>query len=192
MAVPVGGANFGSLRRACERVGIALDFSTDAARLERATHVLLPGVGAAGSAMRALRASGLDRVLTRLSQPILGICLGMQLLFSHSDEDDMPALDMLPGRVERLDGASRWPHMGWNTIEPVAGDHPLLAGIAADDWFYFVHGYAVSSDASALARSTFGREFTAVAGSGNAMGVQFHPEKSASAGRRLLGNFFAL
>ena len=156
-----------------------------------ATHVILPGVGAAGHAMGALRTRGLDRALARIQQPLLGICLGMQLLFEHSEEDDADGIGLLPGTVERLPPAPSWPHMGWNTLDASAA-HPLLDGVTDDDWFYFVHGYAAAPGASTLAKTQHGGAFAAVVARDNVHGVQFHPEKSGGAGRRVLSNFFAL
>lgn len=192
VVVSVGGANFGSLRRACDRLGVSVEFTADARRVRAASHVILPGVGAARPAMDALRRSGLDRVLTRLTQPVLGICLGMQVLFEHSEEGGVELLGVLPGNVRRLAPAPVWPHMGWNTLAIVQGDHPLLRGIDPDDWFYFVHGYAADTGLQTLAHCDFGGRFSAVVARDNVMGVQCHPEKSSGAGRELLANFFAL
>ena len=189
--VAAGGANYGSLREACRRIGVDAGISDDPARIRAASHVLLPGVGAAAQAMRTLRARGLDRVLAALTQPLLGICLGMQLLFEHSAEGDSECLGLLPGRVQRLPAAPRWPHMGWNTLQ-ARNVHPLLAALGGDAWFYFVHGYAASNDAATIATAEHGGAFAAAVARGNVHGVQFHPEKSAASGRRLLGNFFAL
>lgn len=189
--VAAGGANHGSLREACRRVGVETEFGDDALRIAKASHVILPGVGAAGHAMRALAASGLDRVIARLTQPLLGICLGMQLLFERSDEDDVAGIGLLRGAVRRLPAAPSWPHMGWNTLGRRV-EHPLLADIDDDDWFYFVHGYAVPIGTDTLAATNHGETFTSVVARGNICGAQFHPEKSAAAGRRLLTNFFAM
>jgi len=116
----------------------------------------------------------------------------MQLLYEHSAEGDIDGLGLLRGRVRRLPAAPRWPHMGWNTLAPRMADHPLLRGIGRDDWFYFVHGYAADDDGATLAAAEHGAPFAAVVARGHVHGTQFHPEKSAAAGRRLLANFFAL
>jgi glutamine amidotransferase len=189
--VAAGGANYGSLREACRRIGVDADVSDEPARILAASHVVLPGVGAAAQAMDTLCARGLDRVLRTLRQPLLGICLGMQLLYEHSAEGDVEGLGLLPGRVRRLPAAPRWPHMGWNTLAPRVATHPLLQGIDRDDWFYFVHGYAADDDDTTLAAADHGGSFAALVARGNVHGAQFHPEKSAAAGRRLLANFFA-
>lgn len=192
LIVGAGGANYGSLREACRRLGVDAQVSDDPARVADATHVILPGVGAAAQAMDALRARGLDRALRALRRPLLGVCLGMQLLYEHSAEGDVDGLGLLRGRVRRLPAAPRWPHMGWNTLAPRVADHPLLRGIGRDDWFYFVHGYAADDDEATLAAAEHGTPFAAVVARGHVHGTQFHPEKSAAAGRRLLANFFAL
>ncbi len=189
--VPSGGANYGSLIQACARVGVDVALATDPKRILAASHVILPGVGAAAQAMSALRASGLDRVLHKVTQPLLGICLGMQILFEQSEEGADECLGLLPGRVRRLPPSPRWPHMGWNTLHGIS-DHALLDGIGESDWFYFVHGYAARVGDGTLARCTHGEPFSAVVARGNVHGTQFHPEKSASAGRRVLANFLAL
>ena len=232
--IAAGGANYGSLREACRRVGVAAEISHDPASIMAATHVILPGVGAAAQAMQTLRERGLDRVLAALTQPLLGICLGMQLLFEHSEEapradhpdrhhshpnptlegkgfrardpngfdrganpsladrNTVACLGLLAGGVRRLPAAPRWPHMGWNTLQPHVPAHPLLEGIDADDWFYFVHGYAAPAGAQTIARAEHGGTFAAVVAQRNIHGVQFHPEKSSACGRRLLRNFFGL
>ena len=192
VVVPVGGANFGSLRRALQRLGVAPRFSSEEREVRAASHVILPGVGSAGAAMQSIRALGVDRWLPTIAQPLLGICLGMQLLFEHSAEGDCPTLGLLPGRVQRLPAEPVWPHMGWNRLRLAGTDAPLLRGIGERDWFYFVHGYAVAEADVTLASSESGIAFSAVVGRGNVFGTQFHPEKSAQAGRRVLENFLSL
>jgi len=188
-----GGANLASLQYALERLGARASVSADPATIVAAPRVLLPGVGSAGDAMRRLRATGVDRVLPTLRQPLLGICLGMQLLFERSAEGDTAGLGILPGAVERLQPAAGRPvpHMGWNTLEPLRVD-PLLDGLGADAWFYFVHSYAARPSASTLATADYGGAVVAVAGRDNFRGVQFHPERSGAAGARLLANFLRL
>jgi glutamine amidotransferase len=188
-----GGANLASLQYALERLGARSLVSSDAAVIAAAPRVLLPGVGAAADAMRRLRATGLDRLIPMLRVPLLGICLGMQLLFEHSAEGDTACLGVLGGRVERLTGVPGMPvpHMGWNTLELINED-ALLAGIGAADYLYFVHSYAAATAASTLAAVRYGRPLAAVVRHDNFRGVQFHPERSSAVGARILRNFMSL
>ena len=188
-----GGANLASLQFALQRLGARATVSADPAVVAAAPRVLLPGVGSAGDAMRRLRAAGLDRLLPTLAQPLLGICLGMQLLFERSAEGDTQGLGILSGEVGRLVAAPGRPvpHMGWNTLEDARPD-PLLEGIAAGEHFYFVHSFAARPSATTLATTDYGGKLVAVAGRDNFRGVQFHPERSGPAGARLLANFLRL
>ena len=188
-----GGANIGSVRYALDRLGVQAQFSADRARILAATHVILPGVGAAGPAMQRLRELGLVEVMRALRQPLLGICLGMQLLYESSDEGDVECLGLLPGRVRKLAGSPRVrvPHMGWNTLSIQRGS-ALLDGIEDDSYAYFVHGYAAPMDAATLASCTHGETFAAVVRRDHVHGAQFHPERSAAVGQRLLANFLGL
>ena len=188
-----GGANLASLQYALERLGARSLVSSDADTIASAPRVLLPGVGAAADAMRRLRASGLDRLIPKLRVPLLGICLGMQLLFEHSTEGDTACLGILGGRVERLTPAPCMPvpHMGWNTLELINED-ALLAGIDAANHLYFVHSYAAPVADSTLAAVRYGRRLAAVVRQDNFRGVQFHPERSATVGAHILRNFLAL
>lgn len=191
--VDAGGTNIGSVCYALQRLGVEAALSSDAARIRAATHVILPGVGAAGPGMQRLRAAGLVEVLRGLHQPVLGVCLGMQLLFEHSEEGDTPCLGLLPGQVHKLGGATglRVPHMGWNALA-VQRDDPLLAGLPQLAYAYFVHSYAVPVGVYTLASSTHGEAFSAVVRHGHVCGMQFHPERSAAVGARLLQNFLSL
>jgi len=191
--VASGGANIASLQFALQRLDAHSDVSADAARIRAASHVILPGVGAAADAMARLRCSGLVDLIPRLTQPVLGICLGMQLLFEASDEGDTRCLGIIPGHAARfIDAPGRpVPHMGWNTLEllrPCA----LLEGLADADYGYFVHSYALPPGPSTVAISRYDTPFSACVESGNFFGVQFHPERSAAVGARLLANFLAL
>jgi glutamine amidotransferase len=190
--VDSGGANLASLQHALARLSVQAIVSSEATQIEQASHVILPGVGAAAMAMERLRARGLIEVLRRLEQPLLGICLGMQLLFEHSAEGDTPCLGLLKGRVERFQGDTLHPvpHMGWNTL--MTTSHPLLKD-CDQQWFYFVHSYYVPEHVpSGIATTRYQHSFTAAVGQGNVMGVQCHPERSAEAGRQLLRNFLDL
>ncbi len=187
-----GGANLGSVRSAFSRLGVDAPVTSDWRSIQSATHVVLPGVGAAASAMARLRENGLDKLLARLTQPLIGICIGMQLLFESSEEGNTECLGLLPGKVTRLLSSPgiRVPHMGWNRLETIA-DHPLSAGLD-QQWVYFVHSYAARDAASTITRCKHGEPFAAMVASGSVMGAQFHPERSAAAGARLLKNFLAL
>ena len=191
--VDAGGANFGSVCYALERLGATPVMVRDADGLRDARRVVLPGVGAAAPAMALLCERGFAEVLPALPVPLLGICLGMQLLFESSEEGDVDCLGLLPGRVRKLDGRAglRVPHMGWNALQPLR-DSPLLAGIDTQAQAYFVHGYAAPANDAAIATSDHGGPFAAAVARDNVFGMQFHPEKSAAAGRRVLANFFAL
>jgi len=191
--VDSGGANLASLRYALDRLGARSVVSADPDRIEAAARVLLPGVGAAANAMARLRAQGLDRTIPQLRAPLLGICLGMQLLFEHSAEGDTSCLGIVGGRIERLSPAPGRPvpHMGWNTLSVTQAD-PLLDGISADDRLYFVHGFAAPVGASTLAAMEYGGSLSAAIRRDNFFGVQFHPERSSSAGARVLKNFLSL
>lgn len=186
-----GGANLGSVVQALNRLGAESVLTRDADVIRKATHVILPGVGAAAWSMNALREHGLVDVIRGLTQPVLGVCLGLQLLFDSSEEGDTPCLGLISGRVTRLPAKRglRLPHMGWNQLKWTADDS-LARGLDGDEWFYFVHSYAAPAEA-AVATSEHGCEFAAVVRRDNFAACQFHPEKSASAGQTLLRNFLS-
>ena len=188
-----GGANLASLQFALERLGARAIVTTDARQIAAAARVILPGVGSAADAMQRLRRAGLAQLLPALRQPVLGICLGMQLLFESSAEGATECLGILPGTVRRLHAAPGRPvpHMGWNQLNDCRED-PLLAGIEPGEYFYFVHSYAVPASEVTVADVDYGDAVSAVVRRGNFWGTQFHPERSASAGARLLGNFLRL
>jgi glutamine amidotransferase len=185
-----GGANIASLRFAIERLGIASQVTTDAATLRAATHVMLPGVGAAADCMERLRSANLVETIRSLRQPLLGVCVGMQLLFESSEEGDVACLGLLPGRVRRFAdrAALPVPHMGWNQIE-FEGPSPLLDDIVSGDHVYFVHSYCAPVNESTVATTLYGERFAAIVRRGNVFGAQFHPERSARAGSLVLRNF---
>ena len=188
--VDSGGANIASVRFALERLGVRSELTADSAVIRSAERVILPGVGSAVEGMKRLRERGLVDCVRDLTQPVLGICLGMQLLFESSAEGPTETLGLIPGRVALLPDSSgiQVPHMGWNTVltgRTVA----LLEGIANDARFYFVHSYAGPVNAFTLASCDHGTPFAAVVQRNNFSGVQFHPERSGAAGARLLRNF---
>jgi glutamine amidotransferase len=191
--VDAGGTNIGSVRYALQRLGTDAELTSDAARIRAASHVILPGVGAAAPGMRMLREAGLVDVLRELKQPVLGVCLGMQLLCDRSEESNTECLGVIPATVRRFvhTPGLRVPHMGWNTLQVTAA-HRLTAGLREGDTAYFVHSFAVPTGDYTLAASEHGEPFSAVVASGNFMGMQFHPERSAGVGAQLLRNFLSL
>jgi imidazole glycerol-phosphate synthase subunit HisH len=187
-----GGANLGSVVHALHRLEAECLLTRDADEIRAAERVILPGVGSAGAAMAALYEAGLVDVIRSLTQPVLGICLGLQLLYESSAEGEVACLGLIPGRVEKLqvDESLRLPHMGWNQLEWTAPEDPLARGLNDQDWYYFVHSYAAPVE-HAVATSRHGQPFAAVVRRNNFAACQFHPEKSATAGARLLKNFLA-
>jgi glutamine amidotransferase len=188
--IATGGANIASLQFALERLGADSRVSADPTDIRRAARVILPGVGAAADAMQRLRSSGLDTVIPALTQPVLGICLGMQLLHGASDEGVTACLGVIPGRAQRFADALERPvpHMGWNTIE-IEGDCALLDGLDTGSYAYFVHSYALPRTPATIATTDYGIPFTAAVQWKNFSGVQFHPERSSKVGARILQNF---
>lgn len=188
-----GGANIASLSYAIERLGYASQLTTDVHIIRNATHVILPGVGAAADCMGRLEAVNLVDAIRHLQQPFLGICVGMQLLFESSEEGDVDCIGLLPGRVRRFRDIEGLPvpHMGWNNLE-VIHPSPLLKDFTASDYVYYVHSYCAPVNDATLATSTYGDTFSAVVQRENIFGVQFHPERSAHSGAKLLKNFLSL
>jgi glutamine amidotransferase len=185
-----GGANIASLRVALSRLGTDSVVTTDHGVIQRAPRVFLPGVGSAHDAMSRLRIAGLDQLIPTLKQPLLGICLGMQILFDRSEEGPATTLGAIPGNVDKLHSAPGLPvpHMGWNQLVQIKAD-PLLDGVSALDYVYFVHSYAVPAGSFTVASTDYGSNFTAVARRDNFCGTQFHPERSGVVGARILANF---
>jgi glutamine amidotransferase len=188
-----GGANISSVKHALRRLGAEPVFTADSATIRAADRVILPGVGAAGAAMSRLRELDLIKCIRDLQQPVLGICLGMQLLFDGSEEDDTECLGFIPGTLKKLEASPgvRVPHMGWNTTAVVSED-PLLNGLSELAWFYFVHSYRAPVTDNTLATCTHGETFAAIVRKDNFYGAQFHPERSARYGARLLANFLEI
>lgn len=185
-----GGANIASLRAALSRLGAESVVTTDPDVIRNAPRVLLPGVGNAHSAMAKLRGAGLDTLIPTLKQPLLGICLGMQLLFERSEEGPANCLGIIPGSIDKLTSApgKPVPHMGWNQMTAVHED-PLLEGVSSLDYVYFVHSFAAPTSRATVAITDYGVAFTSVARRDNFCGTQFHPERSGVVGARILGNF---
>lgn len=191
--VDTGCANITSVLCAVQRLGAEVQISADPAVIRAADKVIIPGVGTAKQAMANIDAKGLRSTLQQLTQPVLGICLGMQLLTEHSAEGDVTCLGLIPGQVAPLQAKGlRLPHMGWNTLQVESPTHPLLAGLTATDYVYFVHSFAVQPSAYMLASCDYGSHFAAVIGRRNFLGMQFHPERSGKVGARLLQNFLQL
>lgn len=191
--VDTGCANLASVAFACERIGAAYEITANADKIVGAKRVIIPGVGAAPHAMAALHRRNLVSILQQLTQPVMGICLGMQLLFEQSDENGgTQCLGMIPGTVSQLDTKGKpAPHMGWNKLN-IMSDDPILMGVKTGDYVYFVHSYAAQVSDYTLASSIYGSAFTAILKQGNIYGCQFHPERSGAVGARILKNFVGL
>jgi len=192
-----GIGNLRSAQKGLERVagpGVEVRLAATPGAAEGASGVVLPGVGAFGRCMEALRASGLDAVAigaVAAGTPFLGVCIGMQVLFEGSEEDpDVSGLGILPGKVRLLPEGVKRPQMQWNRLHLVRPADPLFAGIDEGDWVYFVHSYAPEPDVASLTATTdYGGAVTAAVATGNVWATQFHPEKSGTVGLRLLANF---
>ena len=184
-------ANIASVRYALERLGARYRLTETPEEAQECDRIILPGVGAAGPAMKRLIATGWAQALRKDQRPLLGVCLGMQLLYDYSAESDCEMLGLIPGRIERLDpGADGpWPHMGWNTLTPIKSDEPLLEGVPAGAHVYFVHGFYAPIGAHTDASTRYGTRITAIARKGHVAGCQFHPERSAKTGAQILTNF---
>ena len=191
--VDAGGANLGSVRYALERLGVAVRMVREPAGLEGASRVILPGVSTAARVMGRLHELGLVQTLRTLEAPLLGVCVGMQLLFELSEEDDTPCLGLLPGKVAKLPlrPGIRVPHMGWNQLRSQRAD-AITTGIADGDYAYFVHSYAAPVTADCVLATEHGVVFASAVRRGQVMGAQFHPERSAAAGATILRNFLEL
>ncbi len=191
--VDSGGANLASLIYAFERLNCRTVVTTDGATIASAERVVLPGVAAAGHVMRRLREGELVSVLSTLTQPVLGICLGMQLLFERTDEDATQGLGLLPGVVMKLRSSPGHPvpHMGWNELTDMRSD-PLLNGIPRGSHGYFVHSYAAPVSEFTVASTRYATEMSAVVRRRNFWGTQFHPERSGRTGARVLNNFLQI
>jgi glutamine amidotransferase len=190
--VDSGGANLSSVLFALERLGLEPRLSRDPDEIHSSPKVLLPGVGAAGAAMRTLRERELVACLRELRQPVLGICLGMQILFERSEEGPADCLGVIPGAVARIPARPGLtiPHMGWNLVRPTGQACPLLG--SEPEYFYFVHSYVAPAGTAVRAVADYGGEVPAVVQRDNWFGAQFHPERSGAAGSRFLERFARL
>lgn len=183
--------NVRSVKNAFERLGVESIVTDDPAVLLSAERIVFPGVGEASSAMEHLTERGLDRIVKDLKQPVLAICLGMQLLCAKSEENDTECLGLLPYIVRRFASDDLTvPHMGWNNIAELRS--PLFDGISERERMYFVHSYYVEHNDNTTAAAEYGIKFSAAVSTGNFYAVQFHPEKSGEAGSRILKNFLEL
>jgi glutamine amidotransferase len=188
--VNYGAGNIFSLTSALERLNLPYGMINEEADLERYSHIIIPGVGHAGTAMRKLEQTGLVAPLKALKKPVLGICVGMQLITAHSEEGDAVMMNVVPVNTRLFDKSQgiKIPHMGWNTIEHK--NNLLFEGIENGSQFYFVHSYFIEYNPTFdIAAANYGMPFSAAVQKDNFYGVQFHPEKSGAAGERLLKNF---
>ena len=192
--ISYGAGNIASVQFALERLGATVRLTADPVEIAEAERVILPGVGAAGYAMSRLTALNLIEPLRAFERPLLGVCLGQQLLFERSDEgEDVQMLGLIPGTVGRLepDAPLPVPHMGWSRLTRDRDD-PLLKGVADGAYAYFVHGFVGPDGPATLARADYGGPVPAMVRSANRWGCQFHPERSAEAGATILKNFLEI
>ena len=194
VVVNIGGANLASITNALDRLGKKWQLTADPDLISRSPHVILPGVGAAGKSMERLRAGGLPDCIRELKNPTLGICLGMQLLFTDSKEGNARCLDIIPGSVAPLVRKKDLtiPHMGWNSVRATENPTRLLMNIPDGSYFYFVHSYRAPDGPWVRGVTEHGDEFPSIVESDNFFGTQFHPERSAEAGEQLIRNFLRL
>lgn len=188
--IDYGAGNIQSIKFALQRLGYQAILSNEAEIIRAADKVIFPGVGEAGSAMNMLRSTGLDSLIPELTQPVLGICLGMQLMCRHSEEGNTTGLGIFHANVVRFKNGLKTPQIGWNRIFNLRS--PLFEGIQEQEFVYLVHSYYVPECAETIAATEYGVEYTTAINKDNFYGVQFHPEKSSEAGERILENFLKL
>ena len=188
--VKYNAGNIHSVRLALQRLGIEPQVTDDPQILKSAQRVIFPGVGEASTAMEYLKVRGLDQVLLQLKQPVLGICLGLQLLCQHSEENNTPGLGLFPVLVKRFPPRDKVPHMGWNSIENLQSQ--LFKNVPEGSFVYFVHSYFAEPSPFTIARCNYILPFSAALQKDNFFAVQFHPEKSGKVGEQIFKNFLAL
>ncbi len=188
--IDYGAGNIKSLQFALERLGVTGHLTADPEQIKAADKVIFPGQGAAQSAMIKLKTHGLDAIIPQLKQPVLGICLGMQLLCDYSEEGDVNGLGIIQGKVRRFSDQLKVPQMGWNTIFEM--QTTLFQEIKDHEFMYLVHSYFVPLLPETIAVSTYNKAYSVALRKDNFYGVQFHPEKSSKAGQQLLKNFLNL
>ncbi|WP_081210917.1 imidazole glycerol phosphate synthase subunit HisH [Salegentibacter sediminis] len=187
--IDYGAGNIQSIKFAIKRLGFDAVLSSDAQEIKAADRVIFPGVGEAGSAMKMLKSTGLDKVIPELKQPVLGICLGMQLMCRHSEEGDTEGLGIFHADVVKFKTQLKVPQIGWNRIFNLKSE--LFEGIKEQEFVYLVHSYYVPECAETIASTEYGVEYTTAIQKDNFYGVQFHPEKSSDAGEKILENFLS-
>jgi glutamine amidotransferase len=191
--VDYGSGNIASVQYALQRLGVPSQLTADANIIKSASHVILPGVGAAGAAMQILQKKYLINTIRELFQPVLGICLGKQLFYQSSEEDNVDCLQILPGTVKKLNPQPTLavPHMGWNTVT-FTKSGKLFKDIEENNYVYYVHSYAAAISELSCAVSAYNQDFSAAIEYKNFFGVQFHPEKSGKVGEKILENFLEI
>jgi len=188
--IDYGAGNIQSIKFAIKRLGYEAVLSKDAGEISNADKVIFPGVGEAGSAMKMLRSTGLDKLIPTLKQPVLGICLGMQLMCKSSEEGNTQGLGIFDVKVVKFNDELKVPQIGWNQIFNL--ESQLFEGINENEYVYLVHSYYVPDCEETIAKTEYGIEYTSAIKKDNFYGVQFHPEKSSDAGAKILENFLKL
>jgi len=188
--IDYGAGNVQSVKYALNRLGVTAVLSKDPEVIKAADKIIFPGVGAAGPAMEALKENGLDKLIPTLKQPFFGICLGMQLMCTHSEEGDVNGLGIIDVNVQKFVGEEKIPHMGWNSVSDLKS--MLFEGFNKDSQLYFVHSYYVPVNDYTIAQCNYINDFSAAIQKDNFYACQFHPEKSGDVGEQLLKKFIAL
>lgn len=184
--------NITSVSNALDRLGVDFYLAETTTELDKADGVIFPGVGHAYSAMESLKKNGIDDWIKSTKKPVLGICVGMQLLFESSEEGDTAGIGVIPGSLSKFTSSTeKIPHLGWNTIN-IQVQHPLLKDIENEEFFYFVHSYYAPQTSHTVASCNYISRFSAIVSKNNFYGVQFHPEKSGKSGAKILKNFVEL